>query len=53
MLVKNWMSKNVITIGVENSMQDATGILKQHRIRILPVIKKGKLVGIKIGRAHV
>jgi len=46
MLVKNWMSKNVITIGVENSMQDATGILKQHRIRILPVIKKGKLVGI-------
>ena len=46
MLVKNWMSKNVITIGVDNSMQDATSILKQHRIRILPVVKKGKLVGI-------
>ena len=46
MLVKNWMSKNVITIGVDNSMQDATAILKQHRIRILPVVKKGKLVGI-------
>ncbi|MBW2514199.1 MAG: CBS domain-containing protein [Deltaproteobacteria bacterium] len=46
MLVKNWMSRNVITIGVDNSMQDATGILKQHRIRMLPVVKKGKLVGI-------
>lgn len=46
MLVKNWMSKNVITIGVDNSMQDATAILKQHRIRILPVVRKGKLVGI-------
>ena len=46
MLVKSWMSKNVITIGVDNSMQDATAILKQHRIRILPVVKKGKLVGI-------
>jgi acetoin utilization protein AcuB len=40
------MSRNVITIGVDNSMQDATGILKQHRIRMLPVVKKGKLVGI-------
>ena len=46
MLVKNWMSKNVIAIGVDNSMQDATAILKQHRIRLLPVLKKGKLVGI-------
>jgi len=46
MLVKNWMSKNVITIGVDNSMHDATAILKQHRIRILPVVKEGELVGI-------
>ena len=46
MLVKNWMSKNVITIGVDNSMQDATSILKQHRIRMLPVVREDKLVGI-------
>ena len=46
MLVKKWRSRNVITIGVDNSMQDATGILKQHRFRMLPVVKKGKLVGI-------
>jgi acetoin utilization protein AcuB len=46
MLVKDWMSKNVFTIGVDNSMQDATQILKQHHIRILPVVKKDKLVGV-------
>jgi acetoin utilization protein AcuB len=46
MLVKNWMSKNIFTIGVENSMHDATAILKQHHIRMLPVVKKDKLVGI-------
>ena len=46
MLVKNWMSKNVISIGVDNSMQDATAIMQQHRIRILPVVKNSKLVGI-------
>jgi len=46
MLVRDWMSKNVITIGVDNAMQDATAILKQHRIRILPVVQNGKLVGI-------
>jgi predicted transcriptional regulator len=33
MLVKNWMSKNVITVNVDNSMQDAMGLLKQHNIR--------------------
>ena len=46
MLVKNWMSKNIFTIGVDNSMHDATAILKQHHIRMLPVVKKDKLVGI-------
>jgi len=46
MLVKNWMSKNIITIGADNSMQDATAILKQHHIRMLPVVRKNKLVGI-------
>jgi len=46
MLVKNWMSKNVFTIGVDNSMHDATAIMKQHHIRMLPVVKKDKLVGV-------
>jgi acetoin utilization protein AcuB len=46
MLVKNWMSKKVITIDADDSMQDAMGLLKEHGIRRLPVMKKGKLVGI-------
>ena len=46
MLVKNWMSKNVITVDEKDSMQNAMQHLKEHDIRMLPVMKKGKLVGI-------
>ncbi|RPH52862.1 MAG: CBS domain-containing protein [Desulfobacteraceae bacterium] len=46
MLVKNWMSKKVITIDENDSMQEAINLIKQHKINMLPVIKKGKLVGI-------
>lgn len=50
MLVKNWMSKNIITIDVDDSMQDAIKLLKEHKIRMLPVLKNGKLVGIVTDR---
>ena len=50
MLVKNWMSKNVITVDVNDSMQEATKLLKEHDIRMLPVMKKGELVGIVTDR---
>lgn len=50
MLVSNWMSKNVITVDVEDSMQDAVKLMKQHDIRMLPVLKKEKLVGIVTDR---
>ena len=46
MLVKNWMSKNVITVDVNDSMRDAMSLLKENDIRMLPVMKKGKLTGI-------
>ena len=46
MLVNNWMSKDVITVDVKDSMHDAMKHLKEHDIRMLPVMKKGKLVGI-------
>jgi acetoin utilization protein AcuB len=46
MLVKNWMSKNVITVDEKDSMEDAMKHLKEHEIRMLPVMKKGKLIGI-------
>lgn len=50
MLVQNWMSKSVVTIDVNDSMQDAIKQLKENSIRMLPVMKKGKLVGILTDR---
>jgi len=46
MLAKNWMSKNVITVDINDSMQDAIKRLKENDIKMLPVMKKDKLVGI-------
>jgi acetoin utilization protein AcuB len=46
MLVENWMNPKVITVDVNDTMLDATKILKEHQIRHLPVLKNGKLVGI-------
>ncbi|MFC1880262.1 CBS and ACT domain-containing protein [Thermodesulfobacteriota bacterium] len=50
MLVSNWMSKNIITVDENDSMQEAMKLLKEHDIRMLPVTKKGKLVGIVTDR---
>jgi acetoin utilization protein AcuB len=46
MLVKNWMSKDVITVEPEDSMQQAISLMKEHKIRMLPVLQQGKLVGV-------
>lgn len=46
MLVKKWMSKNVITVDVKESMSGAIRLLKEHNIRMLPVMRKDKLIGI-------
>ena len=50
MLVKNWMHKTVITVNEDDSMHDAIKRLKEHDIRMLPVMKKNKLVGIVTDR---
>jgi acetoin utilization protein AcuB len=50
MLVKNWMGKNVITINEDDSMQDAMKLMKQHNIRMLPVLKNGVLIGVLTDR---
>jgi len=46
MLVKNWMSKEVITVDADDSMQNAIYMLKEQNIKILPVMDDGTLVGI-------
>jgi acetoin utilization protein AcuB len=50
MLVKNWMSRPAITIDADASMHDAIKLLKNHNIKMLPVLKKGSLVGIVTDR---
>ena len=50
MLVKNWMSKDIITVNVEDSMQDAGYLLREHNINVLPVMEKGRMVGIVTDR---
>lgn len=50
LLVENWMNPKVITVDADDSMLDATKILKEHNIRHLPVLEKGKLVGIVTDR---
>lgn len=46
MLVRNWMSKRVITIDANDSMSAALTQLKENQIRMLPVLQDGKLVGV-------
>jgi len=50
MLVKEWMSTNVITIDAQDSMYDATGLMLAHPIRRLPVTHRNTLVGIVTDR---
>jgi len=50
MLVKNWMNTPAITIDQHSSMQEAISLLKTHRISMLPVMDKNRLVGIVTDR---
>ena len=50
MLARNWMSKDVISVDVNDSMQDAIRLIREHKIKHLPVMKNGKLVGIVTDR---
>jgi len=46
MLVKGWISNQVISVDEETSMMKAYVLMKENNIRRLPVVRKGKLVGI-------
>ena len=46
MLVRDWMSKTVIAVNAEDSIQDAVQLLKANGIKMLPVLDQGKLAGI-------
>lgn len=45
-LVSDWMTREVITISPETSLKEAHEIMKQKKIRRLPVVTHNKVVGI-------
>ncbi len=46
MLVKGWMTTDVITIDEDTSVMKASQIMKENGVRRLPVMRDGQLVGI-------
>jgi acetoin utilization protein AcuB len=46
MFVKDIMTMNVVTIPSNTSISDAKRIMEAHRIRRLPIVDRGKLVGM-------
>ena len=45
-LVRDWMSSPPITIDADATLPEACDLIRTHRIRRLPVMQNGKLVGI-------
>ncbi len=46
MLVRDVMTRNVVTVSRDTSVGEAQKILKEHNFRRLPVVDGGKLVGL-------
>ena len=46
MLIKEWMSRSVVTITPEDSLYDASKLFQTMVISMLPVLENGRLVGI-------
>ena len=60
MIVRDVMSKDVVTVDKDRSLKDVLALMAQHRITKIPVTEDGNLVGIitdgkiadKLGREH-
>src|SRR5574342_299105 len=45
-LVRDWMTREVITISPETSLAEAHKLMKEKRVRRLPVVDHAQIVGI-------
>lgn len=45
-LVKDWMTREVVTVSPDASLPEAHRLMSDNNIRRLPVLKGGRLVGI-------
>jgi acetoin utilization protein AcuB len=50
MLVQHWMTRDPITVEADIPFLEARLILKEKRIRHLPVVERGKLIGVVTDR---
>lgn len=50
MLVKYWMRKDFVTVDINDSMQDAMTLMKEHKVALLPVLRRDQLVGVVTDR---
>ena len=46
MKIKHWMTRNPITVKPKTPIMEASQLMREHKIRRLPVVDKGKVVGI-------
>jgi acetoin utilization protein AcuB len=46
MVVQRWMTRSPITIEADTPFAEAQLILKENKIRHLPVMKRGRLIGV-------
>ncbi|MDK2791912.1 MAG: acetoin utilization protein AcuB [Deferribacteres bacterium] len=46
MFIKDWMKTNLVTVEYDDTVLDALHLMREHKIRRLPVLRRGKLVGI-------
>ena len=46
LLMRDWMAREVLTLGPEASAFDALRLCRERRIRHIPVVKDDRLVGI-------
>ncbi len=49
-LVKDWMTENVVTVRCRDPLGAARSLLMKHRIHQLPVLRNGKVAGIVTDR---
>ena len=50
MLVQHWMTRDVVAVEADTPFLEARLILKDKKIRHLPVVERGKLVGVVTDR---
>jgi len=46
MFVSDWMTKNVYTVSIENSVSHAIKLMKDNNVKHIPVMEGTKLVGL-------